>query len=970
MNDDDEFLPYEEDSDEEERTEVVDVGPGVEDEDLSDEAFLRGQTDAESDSGWETGGETDAGFSDADAGFTSGADTDAEGEVELFPDGADPLAMLEGMEHNRNNDQGVQLQPYEMLARQKRVNRNRDLSEATAEDAARPSGTAATESVFGASTDEIWNEEVAEHLGMSTGKVKKRKNKRRPSKGKGSRTKPIPEEVNRKLGEATLHYASGRHAEAITLLLAVIREAPNLPDAYHTLGLLYESQGDAKKALDFHMISAHLSKDSQVWKRIAKMSTDLGYLRQAIYCLKNAINRDKNDLDAKWDKAVLHSEIDEPRKALKAFKQLATVRPGDPEIAKMLARLYHQLGNPEEAKNVLQAHLHDYPTAVDLTHINILAELYMEASEWGLAVDNIQYADAQLCGQAGLPVELQVKAGICCAHLESDVESNHGMHEAQQYFGNLLEEPLAENADLCLTVAEELLQLQHAEEALIFYKHVQELPDYNNTELWGKIAECQQALGNSQELVSMYEAVMQDQLCPAWKQSEAALALAQLHLDAGATLAAQQVLSILKQPNEALDDTEQQDGSAGQQAQTLFHRAGLMLRLGQQDEFLELMLPMVSATIRGAEERGEGQADPAAALDPSVAKALRRRQRGVSRKKVFAEADTVFKGYTTRDRRSAHVRQADEAAEAVLAAGANGDITGAADMQGAADMASATGGASGLFKQDLQFQMLVQTCCLLLKQGRLTEAKSLIDSSIRLFAKRWVDKSRRDVLQMVLAEIHIAEQEYVVAYELLKPVCYRWPDSTHVWNTYCRVLAGMGGIRHTAKFILPLRAKNPSSLPLMLLAGHCLSQTSQSQALGEFFHAFRLNPHQPLTLLCIALGYMQQAMTRKVDDRNRVVLQAFAFLQEYAQHREHEHESNYNLGRAAHHLGLVHIAVEYYQKCLDGSDSQSVQALHNGTEPTYEAGLKQEAAFNLSLIYRGTGADDLARQVLQKYVSI
>ncbi|KAL0053282.1 hypothetical protein WJX82_003692 [Trebouxia sp. C0006] len=879
MNDDDEFLPYEEDSDEEERTEVVDVGPGVEDEDLSDEAFLRGQTDAESDSGWETGGETDAGFSDADAGFTSGADTDAEGEVELFPDGADPLAMLEGMEHNRNNDQGVQLQPYEMLARQKRVNRNRDLSEATAEDAARPSGTAATESVFGASTDEIWNEEVAEHLGMSTGKVKKRKNKRRPSKGKGSRTKPIPEEVNRKLGEATLHYASGRHAEAITLLLAVIREAPNLPDAYHTLGLLYESQGDAKKALDFHMISAHLSKDSQVWKRIAKMSTDLGYLRQAIYCLKNAINRDKNDLDAKWDKAVLHSEIDEPRKALKAFKQLATVRPGDPEIAKMLARLYHQLGNPEEAKNVLQAHLHDYPTAVDLTHINILAELYMEASEWGLAVDNIQYADAQLCGQAGLPVELQVKA-------------------------------------------EELLQLQHAEEALIFYKHVQELPDYNNTELWGKIAECQQALGNSQELVSMYEAVMQDQLCPAWKQSEAALALAQLHLDAGATLAAQQVLSILKQPNEALDDTEQQDGSAGQQAQTLFHRAGLMLRLGQQDEFLELMLPMVSATIRGAEERGEGQADPAAALDPSVAKALRRRQRGVSRKKVFAEADTVFKGYTTRDRRSAHV------------------------------------------------QLTCKTCCLLLKQGRLTEAKSLIDSSIRLFAKRWVDKSRRDVLQMVLAEIHIAEQEYVVAYELLKPVCYRWPDSTHVWNTYCRVLAGMGGIRHTAKFILPLRAKNPSSLPLMLLAGHCLSQTSQSQALGEFFHAFRLNPHQPLTLLCIALGYMQQAMTRKVDDRNRVVLQAFAFLQEYAQHREHEHESNYNLGRAAHHLGLVHIAVEYYQKCLDGSDSQSVQALHNGTEPTYEAGLKQEAAFNLSLIYRGTGADDLARQVLQKYVSI
>lgn len=94
-----------------------------------------------------------------------------------------------------------------------------------------------------------------------------------------------------------------------------------------------------------------------------------------------------------------------------------------------------------------------------------------------------------------------------------------------------------------------------------------------------------------------------------------------------------------------------------------------------------------------------------------------------------------MQGYTTRDRRSAHVRQADEAAEAVLAAGANGGITGAADMEGAADMGLAAGGASGLFKQDSEFQMLVQTGRLLLKQGRLTEAKSLIDSSIRLFAK-------------------------------------------------------------------------------------------------------------------------------------------------------------------------------------------------------------------------------------------
>ena len=62
-----------------------------------------------------------------------------------------------------------------------------------------------------------------------------------------------------------------------------------------------------------------------------------------------------------------------------------------------------------------------------------------------------------------------------------------------------------------------------------------------------------------------------------------------------------------------------------------------------QDDFLKLMLPLVSGTIRQAEERGDGGVDPNAALDPAVAKAIRRRQRGIGKKKVFTEADTVFK---------------------------------------------------------------------------------------------------------------------------------------------------------------------------------------------------------------------------------------------------------------------------------------------------------------------------------------
>lgn len=63
-----------------------------------------------------------------------------------------------------------------------------------------------------------------------------------------------------------------------------------------------------------------------------------------------------------------------------------------------------------------------------------------------------------------------------------------------------------------------------------------------------------------------------------------------------------------------------------------------------QDKFLDLMLPVIGDSIQQAEQQGEGHADPAGgALDPSIAKALRRRQRGISSKKDLAEAGTVFK---------------------------------------------------------------------------------------------------------------------------------------------------------------------------------------------------------------------------------------------------------------------------------------------------------------------------------------
>lgn len=43
--------------------------------------------------------------------------------------------------------------------------------------------------------------------------------------------------------------------------------------------------------------------------------------------------------------------------------------------------------------------------------------------------------------------------------------------------------------------------------------------------------------------------------------------------------------------------------------------------------------------------------------------------------------------------------------------------------------------------------------------------------------------------------------------------------------------------------------------------------------------AYNTDPENPLILLCIGVAHLNQAISRKVPDRDRAILAAFAFLQ-------------------------------------------------------------------------------------------
>jgi len=58
------------------------------------------------------------------------------------------------------------------------------------------------------------------------------------------------------------------------------------------------------------MIAAHLApRNVEFWKQLSRSSSELGFHRQAIYCLTHVLRIDKTDIDTRIDRALLYAEV-------------------------------------------------------------------------------------------------------------------------------------------------------------------------------------------------------------------------------------------------------------------------------------------------------------------------------------------------------------------------------------------------------------------------------------------------------------------------------------------------------------------------------------------------------------------------------------------------------------------------------------------------------------------------------------
>ncbi|KAL8707308.1 MAG: hypothetical protein Q9220_007651 [cf. Caloplaca sp. 1 TL-2023] len=158
---------------------------------------------------------------------------------------------------------------------------------------------------------------------------------------------------------------------------------------------------------------------------------------------------------------------------------------------------------------------------------------------------------------------------------------------------------------------------------------------------------------------------------------------------------------------------------------------------------------------------------------------------------------------------------------------------------------------------------------------------------------------------------------------------------------------------------------------LLMLYGYILYMgRSYSSALNYFFRAFALDSQDPIVNLSLALAYIQHAIKRQSDNRHHLITQGLTFLFRYhdirhkSLHVSERQEANFNVARAYHTLGLTHLAIPYYQRCLRSAvDTRELRSMQ---WDDFSAG----AAFALRNIWAADDEMGKAAGLIQDYLVI
>ncbi|KAH7658015.1 RNA polymerase III transcription factor TFIIIC protein, partial [Dioscorea alata] len=689
---------------------------------------------------------------------------------------------------------------------------------------------------------------------------------------KGSRKKLSPE-VSRKIGDATLHYASGDYDKAIPLLEEVVRIAPNLPDAYYILGLIYDAMGNRKKALNFHMIAAHLSpKDPALWRKLIAWSIEEKNTGQVRYCLSKAITSDPKDVGLRFDRALLYCELGEYQKAAESYDQIVALYPGNIVARKMAAKMYREYSQLEKAISILVDYVKTYSSEADIGTLTLLIDFLMENNSHVLALHQIEYAAKSVCQfDEELPLHLKAKAVICHAYL--------GNIEFVENFLMDVESVGTENcADMITEIGDSLRELQYFDAALKFYLKLEHTAGEDNMERVHAISFFYKALSRLENNI------------------DARLTLCSLLLEEGKE---DEAIGVLSPPKDL-----EQISNLDSQAKSWWLNGKIRLQLGKIYHAKDMLKDFVDAIFSCIKETLTIE------ILTQKVKSKKKLTKSVLTANVFqgfkpiAIASDLVKASRAKKslQKKAVIRE--EKKVAALAAGMDWQSDNSEDET----LSPQQPPLPEFLKNEEHYQLIIDLCRALASLRQYSDALGVIVLTLRLTNSTISDKQKEE-LQVLGAQIAYNTTDPKYGYGFARNIVHQHPHSMAAWNCYYKVVSRFGSrFKKHPKFLHHMRTQK-DCVPPMIMLGHQFTILSQHQsAAREYLEAYKLQPENPLTNLCVGSALINLALGHRLRNKHQCIAQGLAFLYNYLRICNDSQDAMYNIARAYHHVSLVTLA--------------------------------------------------------------
>lgn len=779
----------------------------------------------------------------------------------------------------------------------------------------------------------------------------------------------LPPHLHSVMGNANLRLARGDTSGTVDLCMEVVRQAPHSPEPYLTLATVYEERGEQDKLLQILAIAANLKRsDGELWVKTATLAVERENLSLAVECFSKAIKLDPKSASLLWQKASLLCELRENKKAVEAFEKLLKLLPPTAgtefvEVYKEMARLHNELKEMDKAIECIKQAIDNHPTHVDEDAVNILAELYIVQKKYaevyeiitdhysmvssqpspdkegdhmtsheppvslttvlrmsiageGMPEDAMQLemfdqdatiseAKAELVVPGDMPVDLRIKLAVSLIHIGQTLPEG-------------LLEPIfpspEEYGDLYLDVIEAYMENGLYSQAIPLLSALVQTTKYSQAGVWLKHAECQHMLNDPAAAAISYSKVIS--LAP--HHIDSRLKLATLYVQLGLVEDALSVLEsdphggddVMGEPpsDESLPMSSEVHVPVDQDIRVLVHRYDLLLSEGRKAECVSVGHDLLAFLLREV------------FYHPEI-----RARKGPSKKYL---KEGRFSGDKTK---TLEVRREEREQESQLSL-------------------------------EKWWAVFKQTVLGLYHLGSAHYPEVLHLLFCAFFTSRFSGGEHDLNFHYLAASLTHIVREHSLSFIFLRALCIKFPQYLHVWNLFNVAPIDF----KLQKFLLRLAFKHSFNTHLMnVLANLTLANSNYRFALSQYESVYCLNPEDYMVCLCVAVVYLGLAcQTKRSPNKNAFLTQASAFLFKYMKLRGRCQESMYNIGRAFHQLGVMHIACHCYRQVLTMEPECKLNKWSKVSD------LRAEAAFNLSLIYRSSGNNELALQILNSFCTI